>query len=297
MKKQFFLMLLILVIPLSIIAQWAPADNRITLQGVGAKAIAMNGAFTAIADDYSATFWNPAATSFINCINLGVMHSQMSLNRRMEFLSCTMPISYKNHISFSWAAFKISEIEARTANSLQPDYIFDNTNYMIWTTYSRRLLKQLSLGLNVKFFQSQLSNSKAMGGGIDFGLMYNSFKNFRVSFVSQDIGSTIKWDTKKKENFARVDRFGCSYDVLKKVLLAIDLISRKDKTSVAFGTEIRLSGLMKVRSGMQESLWSLGTGLTFPIKNRSFVVINYTIKMDSFNEGIFHIFDFNFQQF
>ena len=34
--------------------------NGLNLNGFGAKAVAMGGAFVGLADDYTAVFWNPA---------------------------------------------------------------------------------------------------------------------------------------------------------------------------------------------------------------------------------------------
>lgn len=50
--------------------------------GVGARAIGMGGAYVGIADDYSATFWNPAGLGQI---------------RRMEFTGAFNSLSYKNN--------------------------------------------------------------------------------------------------------------------------------------------------------------------------------------------------------
>ncbi len=54
-------------------------------QGVGARAIGMGGAFVAIADDYSATFWNPAGLGQI---------------RRMELTGSYNSLSYENNTSY-----------------------------------------------------------------------------------------------------------------------------------------------------------------------------------------------------
>ncbi|MCI0514043.1 outer membrane protein transport protein [candidate division KSB1 bacterium] len=53
--------------------------------GAGARAMAMGGAFSSVADDYTATYWNPAGLALI---------------RRMEFL-CSLPhLQYQNEAAF-----------------------------------------------------------------------------------------------------------------------------------------------------------------------------------------------------
>lgn len=295
MIKRYLLLSLALMVfvPSTIIAQDAKAINKLSLLGVGARALALNCAYTAIANDYSATFWNPAGIGFINSINAGGMHSQMSLKRTIDFVAVTVPLSYRNYVGISWAGFKIDEIEARAGNSPQPDYLFSSIDRMLWVTYSRRLTKQIALGLNAKFMQYQLSNSEAMGRGIDVGVMFNPVQDFRLSFVSQDISAKLKWDTGKIENFERIDRLGFSYKIISNILLSADLISINNKTNWTLGTEVRLWGIMKIRSGLQHNIWAFGTGLTFPLNNNDFVLINYTITTDALNMGIFQIIDVN----
>lgn len=58
--------------------------------GIGARAIAMGGAFGAVGDDYSASFWNPAALAQV---------------RRLEFAGALNHLSRENLASFSNASF------------------------------------------------------------------------------------------------------------------------------------------------------------------------------------------------
>jgi long-subunit fatty acid transport protein len=53
--------------------------------GMGARALSMGGAFSSVADDYSATYWNPAG---------------LALVRRMEFLTSFPHLKYENKASY-----------------------------------------------------------------------------------------------------------------------------------------------------------------------------------------------------
>ncbi|MCK5005015.1 MAG: long-chain fatty acid transporter, partial [Candidatus Aminicenantes bacterium] len=50
-------------------------SNGLNLNGMGTKAISMGGAFIAVADDYSAVFWNPAGLTQMDKANLSVFSS------------------------------------------------------------------------------------------------------------------------------------------------------------------------------------------------------------------------------
>ncbi len=72
MRNMFkVISIIVLMIGLSIGAY----SNGLNLNGMGAKAISMGGAFIAVADDYSAVFWNPAGLTQMDKANLSIFSS------------------------------------------------------------------------------------------------------------------------------------------------------------------------------------------------------------------------------
>lgn len=66
---------IISIIVLMIGLSFGTFANGLNLNGMGAKAISMGGAFIAVADDYSAVFWNPAGLTQMDKANLSVFSS------------------------------------------------------------------------------------------------------------------------------------------------------------------------------------------------------------------------------
>ena len=64
-------------------AAWA---SPLDIYGFGPRAIALGGAFTGLADDYSALYYNPAGLSYIpeNNLNLGIVFARPFLNLNLE---------------------------------------------------------------------------------------------------------------------------------------------------------------------------------------------------------------------
>jgi len=86
MKKYIFILSIFSTI--NLFAQFA--EDAVTLldnqYGFGAKSIAMGTAFTAVADDYSATYWNPAGLAQI---------------KKMEFFAGLSHLSFDNNATYN----------------------------------------------------------------------------------------------------------------------------------------------------------------------------------------------------
>jgi long-subunit fatty acid transport protein len=94
MKK--IILLIVLFVALNLHAQFAEdatalLDNQ---YGFGTKSIAMGTAFTAVADDYSATYWNPAGLAQI---------------KKMEFYAGLSHLSYDNDATYNGYLLNNSE--------------------------------------------------------------------------------------------------------------------------------------------------------------------------------------------
>ena len=296
MKQQLCLLLTLILFPIHIMAADAPAVNNLSLFGVGAKATAFNGAFSAVADDYSAPFWNPAGINFINSISVGGMHNRMSMNRTLDYFSAVIPGSYKNSYGLGWLSFKVNEIEARRNNTVKPDYLFNSNSQLIYLTYGRKIWGKCAVGANAKFVYNQLADTKAIGGAIDVGLMIRLFKSMRVSLVSQDLIANIKWDTGNSEQYNALNRVGISFS-FNNILITSEYLKYADRESWLLGAEKKFLGMFKLRSGIGPDRWAVGAGLSLPVWKKTYLLINYTMLNDPFNVEFSQIVDFNIQIF
>ncbi|MDD2715851.1 MAG: UPF0164 family protein [Candidatus Wallbacteria bacterium] len=59
--------------------------------GVGARALGMGGAFSAIADDATASFWNPAGLSQLSSSEIDTMHTVLKMDRTYNFINYVQP--------------------------------------------------------------------------------------------------------------------------------------------------------------------------------------------------------------
>jgi len=89
--------LLIITMCLPLFAEDASGQAGAYLKmGVGARALGMGGAFTAVADDGTAAFWNPAGLVQLDKKSISTMHTVLKLDRTYNFINFVSPIKNRN---------------------------------------------------------------------------------------------------------------------------------------------------------------------------------------------------------
>jgi hypothetical protein len=232
---------------------------------VGARQMGMGEAFTGIADDGNAIFYNPAGISRIESYVLNAMHARLFDigNEFFDFgggqhcLSSIIPIpKVKNFaIGFGWEHLGIVD----DAIDFSQDLLAFSNSYT---------LKNLSVGLNLKYFQMKTLLDKNEVGdascmSIDTGLLIrpaflpSPLKNrLQLGVMVSDIyGGKVTHVTGVKEQiFPTGYRIGVMYNLIKKEqqtwLIACDV----DSDRIHFGSEYSPHPLLALRGGMQLDL-------------------------------------------
>ena len=211
--------------------------------GGGARALGLGSAFVAVADDASATFWNPAGLAGQTHKQLLIMHSERfgDLIDR-DFVSYVHPLGGDAHHTIGITVIRLGLDDIPFTDDLakkldEPEYggngngvldddeaarIFqfsDEIKYKsdselaIMASYARDL-GQWQVGGNVKFIRQSLADFSSFGLGIDVGLMRrNWWKNLDFGVKFQDATSTyLSWSTGRNETIAPVLTPGIAYD-------------------------------------------------------------------------------------
>lgn len=210
--------------------------------GGGARALGMGSAFVAVADDASATFWNPAGLVDLPSRQLLAMHSERfgDLVDR-DFLSYVQPlrgergswrdgafgvsvihlavddIPFTDHIDLDLDGDgTVSDLEA--LELLNPLY-FDQIRYetdrelALMFSYARRH-GPWQFGGNVKVIRQGIGDYSSFGLGVDLGALRRDWwRRLDVGLKLQDATSTyLGWDTGRNETIAPVLVPGAAYD-------------------------------------------------------------------------------------
>ena len=207
---------------------------------VGARALAMGNAFTAVADDATGGFWNPAGLIQWQGVKLfGVTKFQNRQNYRFD----------PKGIGFSWRGYSLywGNKIALDVPSGTPDF-----NYY---GIARQLGAYLAIGLNLKFKRKHPSDYYQFFGyhtSYDIGLLFKPRPNLKIGCLLQNLeDNSIQWVT-----------FGSAYRY-ESYQFSVDLaLSTEGKTSEYYiGAEWIPTSFFSVRVGSSNGSITGGFGL------------------------------------
>jgi len=243
--------------------------------GVGARALGMGSAFTAIADNADAPFWNPAGLSQIKKYEVTAMQTKMSTDADHYYVSFAMPC-LSGGLGLSWIQVGMGSI---TQTSGTTDAYGEVENLGIFSYYSNAYLlaygqnitDNISFGLTAKYLTSDMPGLISVEGGsawgysVTPGILYRPSQNLSIGFKLDEAVNYQKWGTDTEEIAPSKYRLGIAYAMLitnYPLLLSCD-ISQVNKAGYAAeasgGAELQL-GQFALRLGTSDGALTAGAG-------------------------------------
>jgi hypothetical protein len=274
--------------------------------GSDARAMALGNAFVSLADDASASYWNPAGMVFLEKPSLLSTLSVLSLGRRFNFFSATMPlgVSEKNidvfntekfpdwigsgwgQIAFSWISFSLGDdFEGRQLDTVDY-YTFSDRQNAYLLSYGNKLTSWLSLGVTGKFIHRELEAHSALGSGLDLSLLMLWSKYLRIGLSVSDLLSFQRWDTGWSEYFPITTRVGISIFVLAgNLIFSAQTEGIQGRQPVySAGIEAWIKRFLAFRTGYSENGFSVGGG-TRILLQKNLVKFDYSYSQDALDLG------------
>ncbi|MCA9732124.1 SH3 domain-containing protein [candidate division KSB1 bacterium] len=256
--------------------------------GAGAHAKSMGGAFTAIANSPAAAYWNPAGLAHLESISLLVSHNAMALDRTYTFVSGAVPSSRNSSMGISWIGLNVSNIEARSGDTSEPDYYFNSANSAFLLSYSYKFSSLLSLGMNFKWLQQNVYTASQSGQGFDLGLFSRLTDTFTAGLMVQDIGSQVKGEDNYIEHFPLIYRVGLAASFPGGLNTAVDFSFSKEKyRNLAIGIEYRPMEMLPIRAGFNQQGFVFGSGLHMPLQTMN-LQFDYSYGQDPLSGSDVH---------
>ncbi len=138
--------------------------------GVGARPMAMGGAFAAQADDAFSMYWNPAGITKVNRVTLSGVQTNWFADVEHQFLGIVLPVDASSSIGFYGIFLNMDPIQITTIDDPHgTGEFYEASDLAIGVTYARRPVEFLSLGISAKFIHQQIHNETASTFAFDVG--------------------------------------------------------------------------------------------------------------------------------
>ena len=267
--------------------------------GAGARAISLGKSFTAIANDGTALYWNPAGLTQISSRELSATHALIFEDRSQNFLAFTFPLS-RFSLSAGWLRFGVSDIQERgTTGELTGTFDDSENVFMLGSGYNLLALPsfKLNLGVTAKYFYHSLHSYHASGAGVDLGVLSyvhltGLVDRIGVGITAQNLGAGLKWNTESNHEDDLPASFRVGTAVMIKPVpfkLALDLDKReKQDLRIHAGAEYWIS-MLALRAGWNHDRLTAGTGLVLKLA-RYGVIIDYGFTTDDVADKPLHFF-------
>jgi len=234
------------IVFLCCIAPAVPGAAQVSTQyQIGARPLGMGGAFSAVANDANAIFWNPAGISLLQRQELTTMYSNLNgLGLSNSYLGYVLPVTDNQATAVDWLHLGFDDTEL----GFRDDYFN--------LAYGLRLPWHVAVGTKLKYIDRDMtldgtSYGKSSGFGVDFGILASPLENLRIALTGYDIGGTsVRYDNDVSEEiFPQKLRFGIAYTPLEGLLVATDVDDR-----LHIGAEYWLYNIAALRGGIQKEL-------------------------------------------
>lgn len=162
--------------------------------GVGARAIAMGGAFESIADDASAVYWNPAGITNVKRITWTFAHTDWLVDTGHDFSALVMPLNSSSYLGLSINAMTIGDEEITTESDPTGTGQFWNAQGLAaGLTYGRRMTDRFSLGATVKYVSERIWNESASAVAVDVGTYLDTkYKGLVIGMSFTNFGNSMQ---------------------------------------------------------------------------------------------------------
>ena len=265
----------------SLAAEQAGKDFPLLHAGLGARPVGLGGAYTAIANDANAVFWNPAGTLLAHRFAFETMQTRLASDLNVYYVSTVVQqrssenATADSAIGLMWINAGMSEIPLVTGNEttvtsntdVKPyDYSQFSSN-AVGGSFSWWAAPNVAAGVNVTgIYQDFTKVTGGRGGAVSVtpGIIWLMDYRWALGATIRDSWNYQKWGTGTVETVIPEFRLGISGLPVDWALFSAEF---RQKTSLRYattfhlGSELNFWELVRLRVGYDEDHLTAGCGL------------------------------------
>ncbi|MEW5795870.1 MAG: PorV/PorQ family protein [Candidatus Zixiibacteriota bacterium] len=158
---------------------------------VGGRAVAMGGAFTGLADDEAALYYNPAGLASLEQKRFIAEYHNYFTDLQSGFAGYIHPLSEEEVIGVQFSYLNYGEfIQTDRAGNIEGT--FGGGDLMVAGSFAVRRGYRFALGATAKFIYEKIQDYAATGLALDLGLRYTSDRSrYAGGLLIQNLGTQL----------------------------------------------------------------------------------------------------------
>jgi tetratricopeptide (TPR) repeat protein len=205
--------------------------------GAGARSFGLGKSYVSIADDASASIWNPAGLYFVNMNELTALHTSLYEQTNFEFLSFAYPTIDRGTFALLLLYLSSAGFEGRDINNVVTGE-FSNTQFSFGISYGNKLFKDFFAGASIKYFSNTLERSTSGNITFSIGILTEVYPKLMVGATLNNLVS-LQTGEATADKLPIVLRLGGSYRMFEDQLI-ISLDFDTNYYGVYLGSEYKL---------------------------------------------------------
>ncbi len=217
---------------------------------VGARAIGMGGAHTALADDVNAPHWNPAGVAAADRRQATASHADWFAGLSHEHAAYLHPRLFGGNAAVSVTSLRSGQIEGRDA-ARRAAGSFTSADTAVTLSYGKTQ-GDARLGMSVKFIEQRLGARRAQGAALDLGLIHPlPLRALSLGLAAQNLGPRLAYGNERSYDLPALLKAGVGYSPSKAFTTAVDVKYqiRPGEMDLAWGAEFRAVQALALRAG------------------------------------------------
>ncbi len=223
--------------------------------GNGARAGGMGEAFTAVADDATSIYWNPAGMAAVEEVELNLTHNEWLMDIRFEQAAVVNEM-WGGAVGLSFTGLYYGSLDRYGEYpSLTPDGTFSPYDLALSLGYARDIIPNVALGAAFKIIYSKIDFESATGYAFDLGVTHiTKIEGLVLAAAMLNLGPQTSFVEEKFYPPFQL-RLGGAYEMKREVLrggliLAADVVFPNDNDArTHFGLEYAYQRLLMLRFG------------------------------------------------
>ena len=239
--------------------------ESVFMTGAGSRSDSMGGAFTALADDLSASFYNPAGLSMLQSQAVLLLHYPLYEDALYDAVIYAYPVLDFGAFCAALYRFSAGNMAGYDINDKATED-FGADEYKASVSYGRKLADNISAGASVNIYSSSISDFNAVGFGADAGILYEPFSFLRAGLTIHNlIKPTFVMDSiteglPQRYTLGLLGKYSAAGFDFK--LTSDGIFGESEFFKVKAGVEIGWAQMLAVRAGYYDGRYSFGGGIS-----------------------------------